>query len=57
MSKHSNVNADHYKVAGRERPCESVAAKSPKQPQAMNRDAQERFHKRQAKANRAKPEK
>jgi hypothetical protein len=30
MSKHINVNPDHYKVAGRERPG-SVVAKAPKQ--------------------------
>ena len=46
MSKHNNVNPDYYKLAGRERPGESVAAKSPKQPQAMNRE-KERFLKRQ----------
>jgi hypothetical protein len=38
MSKHNNVNPDHYKVSGREKPGESVAAKSPKQPRAMNRE-------------------
>jgi len=38
VSKHNNVNPGHYKVAGRERPGESVAAKAPKQPQAMNRE-------------------
>ena len=30
MSKHINVNPDHYKVAGRERPGHAVA-KAPKQ--------------------------
>jgi hypothetical protein len=30
MSKHNNVNPDHYKVAGRERPGNAVA-KAPKQ--------------------------
>ena len=29
MSKHNNVNPDHYKVAGRERPG-NAAAKAPK---------------------------
>jgi len=29
MSKHNNVNPDHYKVAGRERPGNAVA-KAPK---------------------------
>lgn len=47
MSKHINVNPDHYKVAGRERPGESVAAKAPKQPQAMSREEQERWDRRQ----------
>lgn len=49
MSKHINVNPDHYKVAGRERPGESVAAKAPKQPQAMSREEQERWDRRQEK--------
>ena len=49
MSKHINVNPDHYKVAGRERPGESVAAKAPKQPQAMSREEKERWDRRQEK--------
>jgi hypothetical protein len=31
MSKNNNVNPDHYKVAGRERPGKNVV-KAPKQP-------------------------
>ena len=31
MSKHINVNPDHYKVAGRERPGKNIV-KAPKQP-------------------------
>ncbi len=59
MSKRINVNPDHYKVAGRERPGESVAAKAPKQPSAMNRDAQDqqaRWERRQARKNAAEKE-
>jgi len=33
MSKRINVNPDHYKVAGRERPGNAVA-KDPKEPQS-----------------------
>jgi len=47
MSKHINVNPDHYKVAGRERTGNAVA-KAP-QPNAVNRDAKERFDKREQK--------
>jgi len=36
MSKYNNVNPDHYKVGGRERPGNPVA-KAPKQHQAVNR--------------------
>jgi len=35
MSKNNNVNPDHYKVAGRERPGNAVE-KNPKQPQTKN---------------------
>jgi hypothetical protein len=45
MSKHNNVNPGQYKVAGRERPGNAVA-KAPKDPDS-NRDAQERWDKRQ----------
>jgi len=41
VSKQNNVNPDHYKVAGRERTGNAVA-KAP-QPNAVNRDAKERF--------------
>jgi hypothetical protein len=44
VSKHINVNPDHYKVAGRERTGNAVA-KAP-QPNAINRDAKERFDRR-----------
>jgi hypothetical protein len=47
MSKHINVNPDHYKVAGRERTGNAVA-KAP-QPDAINRDAKERWIKREKK--------
>lgn len=48
MSKRINVNPDHYKVAGRERPGDGVAAKAPKQSNAVNRETRERWEKRQA---------
>jgi hypothetical protein len=44
MSKRNNVNPDHYKVAGRERPGNAVA-KAPKQAAAQDK-AQERWQKR-----------
>ncbi len=47
MSKRINVNPDHYKVAGRERPG-SVAAKAPKQ-LAQEDKAQERWAKKERK--------
>lgn len=47
MSKRINVNPDHYKVAGRERPGSAVA-KAP-QPSAINHDAKERWDRREAK--------
>jgi hypothetical protein len=53
MSKQNNVNPDHYKVAGRERNS-SVAAKSPQQPRAMNRNIQERFDRRKQQQKKAK---
>jgi hypothetical protein len=37
MSKRINVNPDHYKLAGRERPGDAAAAKGQKQPRAMER--------------------
>ena len=48
MSKHINVNPDHYKVAGRERPGNQVA-KAPKQADVVNRNAEKRWQKRQEK--------
>jgi hypothetical protein len=48
MSKNSNVNPDHYKVAGRERPGDAVA-KAPKASAAVNRGVNERWQKRQQK--------
>ena len=45
MSKHINVNPDHYKVAGRERPGNAVA-KAPKQ-EADNKKVRARWEKRQ----------
>jgi hypothetical protein len=47
VSKHINVNPDHYKVAGRERPGNQVA-KAPQQPDAQNKDL-ERWEKRRKK--------
>jgi hypothetical protein len=47
VSKHNNVNPDHYKVAGRERPGTQVAG-SPKDPNS-EREAQERWDQRQEK--------
>jgi hypothetical protein len=47
MSKHINVNPDHYKVAGRERPG-NQATGSPKEPNSA-RSVQERWDKRQEK--------
>jgi hypothetical protein len=44
MSKHNNVNPDHYKVAGRERPGNAVA-KAPKQT-AERAKARERWAKK-----------
>jgi len=53
MSKHNNVNPDHYKTGGRERPGNPVA-KAPQQPEAVNRETKERWLKREKKA-RGKP--
>jgi hypothetical protein len=47
VSKHINVNPDHYKVAGRERQGHQVA-KAPQQPDAQNKDL-ERWEKRRKK--------
>ena len=48
MSKNNNVNPDHYKVGSRERPGNQVA-KAPQQSDAVNRDAKERWLKREKK--------
>jgi hypothetical protein len=45
MSKRINVNPDHYKVAGRERPGDAVA-KKPKQSPTMDK-ARERWQSRE----------
>jgi hypothetical protein len=47
MSKQINVNPDHYKVAGRERPGNAVA-KAPKQ-EAQEEKARERWVRAQIK--------
>jgi hypothetical protein len=48
MSKHINVNPDHYKIAGRERPGDA----RPKQrtPRANENEARQRWEKKQKKA-------
>jgi hypothetical protein len=53
MSKHINVNPDHYKVAGRERPGNAVA-KSPKEPQSGTDKTRERWEKREKAKGRGK---
>lgn len=42
MSKRINVNPDHYKVAGRERPGEDIVHGEHKRELAMQRKARER---------------
>jgi hypothetical protein len=46
MSKYNNVNPDHYKVAGRERPGNAVA-KAPKDLAPIDKQAFERWEKNQ----------
>jgi hypothetical protein len=53
MSKRINVNPDHYKVAGRERPGNAVA-KTPKQPAAMD-ETRERWQRTRARAANSRP--
>jgi hypothetical protein len=53
MSKRINVNPDHYKVAGRERPGNAVA-KTPKQSAAMDK-ASERWHRSRVRAAAPRP--
>jgi hypothetical protein len=45
MSKRINVNPDHYKVAGRERPGTAVA-RNPKEPASQIEKTRERWQKR-----------
>jgi hypothetical protein len=52
MSKRINVNPDHYKVAGRERPGNAVA-KAPKE-EANEEKTRERWAKKQEKGRRQK---
>ena len=56
MSKRINVNPDHYKVAGRERPGNAVA-KTPKQSAAMDNKARERWQQSRQRASNARPKK
>ena len=42
MSKHINVNPDHYKVAGRERPGEDIVHSEHKRELAVQAKARER---------------
>ena len=53
MSKRINVNPDHYKVAGRERPGHAVA-KTPKQSRAMD-DTRERWQRSRERAVNSRP--
>jgi hypothetical protein len=53
MSKRINVNPDHYKVAGRERPGNAVA-KTPKQPAAMD-ETRVRWQRSRARAANSRP--
>jgi hypothetical protein len=46
MSKYNNVNPDHYKVAGRERPGNAVA-KAPKDLASVDKQTLERLEKKQ----------
>ena len=46
MSKHINVNPDHYKTAGRERPGDGIA-RSTKHPETDAQKTKERWEKRQ----------
>lgn len=48
MSKNINVNPDHYKVAGRERPGEDVPHERNKRELAMEEKARERQRRKQA---------
>jgi hypothetical protein len=50
MSKRINVNPDHYKLAGRERPGDAQAAKSRAARSAANHKIQNRWLKRKGSA-------
>jgi len=53
MSKRINVNPDHYKVAGRERPGNAVA-KAPKESPAMD-ETRERWQRSRAGTGNSRP--
>ena len=53
MSKHINVNPDHYKVAGRERQGNAVA-KEPREPASSSEKTRQRWEKRQQAAKKKK---
>jgi hypothetical protein len=53
MSKKNNVNPDHYKIAGRDRPGEDVVHERNKQSVALERARLERT--KRGKAERPKP--
>jgi hypothetical protein len=55
MSKRINVNPDHYKVAGRERPGDAVA-KRPKKSAVMD-DTRERWQRSRERAANSRPKK
>jgi hypothetical protein len=48
MSKRINVNPDHYKVAGRDRPGDAIV-KPPAQSKTMNEEQLKRWERRQRK--------
>ena len=56
MSKHINVNPDHYKVGGRERPGEDIVHEQHKRELAMQEKMRERQRARQP-AGKARPKK
>ena len=52
MTKRINVNPDHYKVAGRERPGDLVAGRAPKAHAREDEKERERRERKQKKAPR-----
>jgi hypothetical protein len=54
VSKRNNVNPDHYKVAGRERPGSAVA-KAPKDQADMDKQVRKRWEKQQEEKGRRPP--